>query len=94
MSPETEIRYWRLKSGEEVDFVWIKNQRPYPPIEVKTLIGTGDIPFGLKAFINRYPSIQKAFIVNKHTEGEVFVNKTLVSYIKWENVKNIPEMIE
>ncbi|MDI6731771.1 MAG: ATP-binding protein [Candidatus Margulisbacteria bacterium] len=60
INPETEIRFWRLKDGAEVDFIWIKNQK-YFPIEVKTTIKKEEIPPGLIAFINRYPDTEKAF---------------------------------
>lgn len=91
LSPETEIRFWRLKDGKEVDFIWIKNQRPYP-IEVKTTCKLGDIPGGLKAFLNRYPNTSTAFIVSMRTEGDISLNKTRIAYVKLENTSTIPDL--
>lgn len=93
LNPETEIRFWRLKSGEEVDFIWIYNQVPYP-IEVKQSWKLGEIPTGLKAFLNRYPKTKKAFVISQSAEGEAEYEKTKIIYKKFQNTVHLVEEIE
>lgn len=93
LGPETELRFWRLKTGEEVDFVWIKNQKFYP-IEVKTACAVGDVPDGIRAFIKKYPKTKIAFVLNRQSEGEARLNSANVVYMKWENAFDIPSKIE
>lgn len=88
-TPETELRFWRLKDGTEVDFIWIKNQKPYP-IEVKTTCKENEIPRGIKAFINKYPSTAKAFIINKNISKKSKYLETEIIYKKWEASRSIP----
>jgi len=88
LSPESELRFWRLKSGEEVDFIWIRNQEPVP-IEVKKTCRLGEIPTGLKAFLKRYPKTKGAYIVSSGTEGEAVFEGVPVTYLKVENVSEI-----
>ncbi|MEA3493682.1 MAG: ATP-binding protein [Candidatus Margulisiibacteriota bacterium] len=89
LTPETELRFWRLKDGTEIDFIWVKNQKPFP-IEVKTKCGKGEIPGGLKGFINRYPKTEKAFILNKNYRGSTSYKDTPIFYRKWTDATSIP----
>ena len=92
LTPETEIRFWRLKTGEEVDFIWIKNQRPYP-IEVKMTADLKTIPQGLRAFLKKYPKTKKAFVVCGNVEGAVKENEVEVAYIKWDGISKLVSTI-
>jgi predicted AAA+ superfamily ATPase len=92
LTPETEIRFWRLKSGEEVDFIWLKNQRYYP-VEVKTRVSKGEITRGLKAFFRKYPDCKTAFIVNKDLEETICHEGRQIIYKKWINSSSIPSEI-
>ena len=91
-TPETELRFWRLKDGTEVDFILVVNQKPFP-IEVKTRIRENEVPKGLKAFINRYPDTKRAFVMNKENTGEARYNDTVIYYIKWTDAASIPSLI-
>ncbi len=88
LSPETEIRFWRLKTGEEVDFLWIRNQKPYP-IEVKLTWDTNKIPQGLVAYLNRYPETERAFVISQKTGSDIKFNKTTISFFSFEQVDKI-----
>ena len=92
LNPETEIRFWRLKSGEEVDFIWIHNQVPFP-IEVKRSWKLGEIPDGLRAFLKRYPKTKKAFIVSGNAEGTRSYESTEIIYKTWPMVSDIPDKV-
>ncbi|HCU24491.1 MAG TPA: hypothetical protein DF383_05690, partial [Deltaproteobacteria bacterium] len=84
--------FWRLKSGEEVDFIWIHNQVPFP-IEVKRSWKLGEIPDGLRAFLKRYPKTKKAFIVSVNAEGTRSYESTEIIYKTWLKVSDIPEEV-
>jgi predicted AAA+ superfamily ATPase len=92
LAADTELRFWRLRDGTEVDFIWIKNQKPYP-IEVKKSCREKEIPKGIISFINKYPQTDKAFVVNTTFEGEAVYKKTKVSFIKPGKAALIPELV-
>lgn len=92
ISPETEIRFWRLKSGEEVDFLWIKNQIPHP-IEVKLNWDPPNIPRGLRAFLKRYPATEEAFVVSKKGGFDIELKNTHIHFISLEDTESIIEII-
>jgi len=54
LAPNMEMRFWRTKKQEEVDFVILVNRRPYP-IEVKAGWKAHAPPPGLSAFTRKYP---------------------------------------
>jgi predicted AAA+ superfamily ATPase len=92
LSPESEIRFWRLKDGTEVDFIWIKNQRPYP-IEVKLSCRPGEIPAGIKAFLRKYQGIKLAFVVNQAQEGEVIYQGAAIRHVRLTAAGSIPDFV-
>jgi predicted AAA+ superfamily ATPase len=54
LKPNMELKFWRNKAGQEIDFVLLKNRRPFL-IEVKTTLRTPDIPPAMKIFMKHYP---------------------------------------
>lgn len=85
--PEVEIRFWRTKAGDEVDFIWIKNRIPYP-IEVKTKDLDGQIPRGLKIFLGRYPKTPKAFVLHGGAKIESKIGDTDILFLPWRDAFN------
>lgn len=79
-----EVRFWRTKQGDEVDFIWLEDRVPIP-IEVKTRVSNDRIPKGLLKFIKSYPKAQTAIIVHNPTAhakeseevGESFLQEDL-----------------
>ena len=65
-----ELRFWRNKQGEEVDFVLVRDRVP-TPIEVKYSLGTPEVPSGLKAFLRAYPKVGEAFVFSTNLQAEV-----------------------
>ncbi|MBI4125642.1 MAG: ATP-binding protein [Deltaproteobacteria bacterium] len=92
LSPETEIRFWRLKGGEEVDFVWIKNRQAYP-IEVKLKWKGGEIPSGLKSYLRRYPKTKKAFVVSGQSGEQITFEAIPVQFKSFQEAGSIPKEI-
>lgn len=91
LSPNSEIRFWRLKDGTEVDFVWIRDQRPFP-VEVKLTCRPGEIPAGIKAFLKRYPDTKMAFVVNQGYEGEMSYQGAVIRHLSLTAAGSIPDV--
>lgn len=92
LTPESEIRFWRLKSGDEVDFLWIRNQIPYP-VETKLNWESGKIPGGLTAFLKRYPDTTQAFVVSSRGGKSIQYNTTLIQFLPFQDASLIPAMV-
>ena len=67
-----ELRFWRTKQGDEVDFVWIEDHRPIP-IEVKSSFdGDTPPPQGLLKFLKTYPESPFGLIIShSHSQNRV-----------------------
>lgn len=61
----TELRFWRTKQGDEVDFIWIENRRPIP-IEIKSTYKQNIPHKGIVKFLKSYPESPYALIFNKN----------------------------
>lgn len=68
-SPDREIRFWRTRSGQEIDFVVLKNRRPFL-IEVKSGLRSPEIPPAFRTFIKHYPETLGAMVVSDGIEAE------------------------
>ena len=58
----TDIFFWRTSKGNEVDFVWKKNQKLIP-IEVKNKYEVSNLSKGMETFMRYYPLTEKAIIL-------------------------------
>ncbi len=65
-----EIRFWRTKKGDEVDFIIVKNRMPLP-IEVKSVLPELAVPKGLQSFLKKYPKAPYAVVYNLNLTGEI-----------------------
>lgn len=83
LSPNMEIKFWRTKDGEEVDFIILKDRKPIP-IEVKSKITSPEIPSGLKRFLNRYPTVELAYIINEQIEEDTKYGDCLIHLLTFE----------
>lgn len=54
LKPNMELKFWRTKAGDEIDFVLLIDRKPLL-IEVKTTARPGEIPPAMKTFIRKYP---------------------------------------
>ncbi len=63
LAPNMELRFWRTKKREEVDFVLVKDRRPFP-IEVKAAPTSGTLSPGIAAFLRRYSDVTATFTVS------------------------------
>lgn len=68
-----EVKYWRTKSGTEVDFV-IEKDREIIPVEVKLSADKNKVESNLKSFISAYKP-KRAFVVGyRCVKGEVKID--------------------
>lgn len=82
----SELRFWRTKKGDEMDFVYLKNRNPFV-IEVKSKLQDTDIPSSILKFVSSYKNTQGVFIVNENIEKIVEYNKLKIDFVKLENLE-------
>ncbi len=83
LTPATEIKFWRTKDGDEVDFILLYNRQPIP-IEVKSRLNSTQIPQGLRRFLLRYPTARAAYVINENLTDSQTHNSCLVHFITFE----------
>lgn len=86
-SPNSELRFWRTRNGDEVDFVYLKNNKPYI-FEVKSKLRKAQIPDSIKTFINNYRDLQAAYVVNENIETQLEYNGVTVNFIKIDSIED------
>ena len=82
----SELRFWRTKKGDEIDFVYLKNRKPYI-IEVKSKLNSAETPKAFHKFINNYPNTQRAFVINENLEEKITLKNIDIEFIKLENLE-------
>ena len=61
IKPNMELKFWRNKAGQKIDFVLLKNRRPLL-IEIKTTLHEPEMPQAMKIFIKNYPETAGAIV--------------------------------
>jgi len=75
-----ELKFWRTKTGSEVDFV-VESQGFLLPIEVKYQAGKKDtVPSGIQSFMQKYGS-KKALVITKDYLGKRINNDAGIFFI-------------
>jgi predicted AAA+ superfamily ATPase len=88
-----EPRYWRKKTGVEVDFI-IELGSEIIPIEVKLKVPEKRIESGLRSFIDQY-SPKRALVVTSETDrADIEVSGTTVSFMDLVNLKEELDMMK
>jgi hypothetical protein len=88
IKPNMEIRFWRTKKGDEVDFVLLKNRIPIP-IEVKSNLTSPKVPGGLSRFLKRYPNAPFGLVFNENIKTVIKLDKRLVYFKHWHEVLDL-----
>lgn len=77
LKPNMEIKFWRNKLGQEIDFVVLKDRKPFL-IEVKTALSRREIPPAIKTFLAHYPETLGAVVFSENMVGvEEFMGITV-----------------
>lgn len=91
LKPNMEIRFWRTKQGDEVDFIILKNRIPFA-IEVKSNLVVPDIPNGIKKFLSSYKEAQGAIVFNDGLNTKIKYGEKYVHFLNWQEAENIEFM--
>lgn len=83
LQPNMEIKFWRTKDGGEVDFILLKDRRPIP-VEVKATVEKSEIPSGLKRFLNRYPDVKSAYVINSSINDQIYLGQCSLQYLTFD----------
>lgn len=78
----------RTKQGDEVDFILLKNRKPIP-IEVKSKLPDIEIPKGMRHFLNRYSSIETAYVINENISDNIHFNSCKIKFITFKALGEI-----
>ncbi len=78
---EIRLKYWRTKSGAEVDFV-IEKGNKLKAIEVKTYLNNNSVEKSMRSFIETYPN-SKPFIISLNYKDERIIDNNKVLFISY-----------
>jgi len=88
LSPTMELRFWRTKKKDEVDFVLIHNRQP-TPIEVKSHLDRPATHAGIRAFCRRYPGVRQTFTVSDTSFAPIEIDGVSHRFLSFEEVPSI-----
>lgn len=89
LKPNMEIKFWRNKLGQEIDFVVLKDRMPFL-IEVKSKLSGREIPPAMKTFLTHYPETIGGIVFSENMVGEEkFMGKT----IRFETLSAAPKAV-
>lgn len=83
-----EVRFWRTRQGDEVDFILLKNRIPVP-VEVKYQLPAPSVPDGMQKFLQKYPDAPFALVFSKDDLGEVECCGRSVRFLAWQEAEEI-----
>jgi len=84
----SDLRFWRTRNGDEVDFIYIKDQDLYP-IEVKSKLDKDNIPAGLAKFLRTYSKkIKKGFIINETLETKSSYEGIEIEFVRIDSIES------
>jgi len=86
-----DVKFWRTRQGNEVDFIVLKNRVPYP-IEVKAGETKYAIPSGLKVFLTKYPDSPYGIVFSADKDRDIEFHDRVVRFINWRNAEDIDFM--
>jgi predicted AAA+ superfamily ATPase len=83
-----EVKFWRTRQGDEVDFILLKNRVPVPA-EVKYRLSGPVVPDGIGKFLQKYPDAPFALVFSKDAMGQVECYGRQVRFLKWSEAEDI-----
>ncbi len=91
LKPNMELRFWRTKMGDEVDFVLLKNRVPIP-IEVKSNLSSPEVSKGIRKFIGIYNEVPFGIVFNENIRKAVKVDNKPIYFKLWTDVLKLDFM--
>jgi len=92
LAPSMDLRFWRTKKKEEVDFVLIHDRQP-TPIEVKSRLDRPAPPAGVLAFCRRYPGVRRTFTVSAEAFPALEADGVVHHFPRFEEAGRIPDAL-
>lgn len=89
LRPNMEIRFWRNKAGQEIDFVILKDRRPFL-VEVKGALQRPEIPPAMRTFLTHYPETAGAVVFRENPSARARFNGRAV---RFEPISSAPEVL-
>ena len=88
----TSIYFWRTSDDLEIDFIWLRNQIPFP-IEVKSRLRKASIPKAMETFFKAYLDTPFGIVLNEDIEDSLEYRGKEVHFIRFEDIKYLEEML-
>lgn len=88
LKPNMEVKFWRTRQGDEVDFILLKNRIPVP-LEVKYKATDKHIPKGMQKFLSKYKEAPYGLIVSSSNEGQMVFDGRPIKFISLQSVETI-----
>lgn len=83
-----DLRFWRTKQGDEVDFIWIEDLIPIP-MEVKSDFKDTKPPKSLIKFMKNYPESPYGIVFNESRNEEViFQDEYKIKFVSFDRLNN------
>ncbi len=83
-----EVKFWRTRQGDEVDFILLKNRIPVP-VEVKYRLSEPVVPDGIKKFLQKYHDAPFALVFSNKAMGEIECFERSVKFLQWNEAEKI-----
>lgn len=77
-------KYWRTKSGAEVDFILERSGKPLP-LEIKTTLAEDSLTKSFNSFVEKY-SPNKGYIVSLEHEGTRRIGNSAIIYLPFVKI--------
>ena len=88
LKPNMEIKFWRTKQQDEIDFILLKNRIPCP-VEVKFILKDCIVPPAFKKFFKYYPESPSGIVVSKDFKKELVFEGRRVHFIPLGQVEEL-----
>lgn len=88
LKPNMEIRFWRNKAGKEIDFIILKDRKPFL-LEVKASLSSSEIPGVFHDFIKHYPETIGGMVVSGSYECEDTIKDKRVTFSTFDKFINV-----
>lgn len=88
LKPNMEVKFWRTRQGDEVDFILLKNRVPVP-VEVKYSASADHVPKGIIKFLKKYKEAPCGIVFTKDGNGEVSFDNRKIKFMDWQEAETI-----
>jgi predicted AAA+ superfamily ATPase len=83
-----EVRFWRTRQGDEVDFILLKNRIPVP-LEVKYQAPLNKVPTGMQRFLQKYKESPFGIIITKGGKGKAYFDNRDIKFMDLHEAETI-----